>query len=59
MTKAIFDGLIYNVEDIEAAIKDEFTNKDDQPISFSLEVELDDEMTSVNDTSLTIVHIKL
>ena len=59
MTKAIFDGLIYNVEDIEAAIKDKFTNNDDQPISFSLEVELDDEMTSVNDTSLTIVHIKL
>ncbi|CAG8566882.1 5364_t:CDS:2 [Paraglomus occultum] len=47
-----YDDLIYNIEDIENAIKDEFTNNDDQPIKFSLEVELDDIMTIVNDTSV-------
>lgn len=42
------DGLVYNVTDMEAAIKTKFTCNDDQPISFSLEVELDDEMASTD-----------
>jgi len=51
-----YDGLVYNIRDIEAAIKDEFINNDDRPISFDLEVELDDEISDVNYTSLTTVN---
>ncbi|CAG8622338.1 10991_t:CDS:2 [Paraglomus occultum] len=48
-----YDGLVYNVGDIEVVIKDDFANNDNLPVSFSLVVELDDVMTSVNTSSTT------
>ena len=47
-----FDGLIYNVSEIETVIRDKFANSSAQPIAVCLKVELEDEMVGVHLTDI-------